>query len=234
MKPRNENRSEARGASAMVILNVGQDLLMSTYQYAAILAANRCRANSERSPGGEWVRAVARAFPSSESSRTKACPRGAFLGLCEDGLVIGVPPGRYTRSAKNKAYAIAAIRLLRREPSLASDIPSFWCRVMRRVEEIQSAVARGRRLVGSGPHRESNMNKRFNKAPEPTAWSVMPRAILPMTRMFKLECSIDRRTCHARHGRGSPMTLGETSRNLTLYILLLSQNIGVMPYIILR
>jgi len=51
-------------------------------------------------------------FPESPSSQIKGCPRGAFLGLCEEGPVKGIPTGSYTKSAKNKLYAITAIRLL--------------------------------------------------------------------------------------------------------------------------
>ena len=34
-------------------------------------------------------------FPTQESSRKKGCPQSAFLGLCEDGYVKGIPQGRY-------------------------------------------------------------------------------------------------------------------------------------------
>lgn len=42
----------------------------------------------------------------------KACPRSSFLGLCEAGVVAGVPAGCYGRSNKNKRYALAAFRVL--------------------------------------------------------------------------------------------------------------------------
>ena len=51
-------------------------------------------------------------YPTSSAARKKPCPRGAFLGLCEEGLVIGIPAGRYTRSLDDKSYAIRAVALL--------------------------------------------------------------------------------------------------------------------------
>jgi hypothetical protein len=39
-------------------------------------------------------------------------PRGAFLGLCEEGLVKGIPAGKYAASKDNKAYAVEAVALL--------------------------------------------------------------------------------------------------------------------------
>ena len=51
-------------------------------------------------------------YPTSATAQRKACPRGAFLGLCEEGLVRGIPPGHYTTSTDNKGYAVRAAALL--------------------------------------------------------------------------------------------------------------------------
>ena len=53
-----------------------------------------------------------RLYPTSPTARKKGCPRGAFLGLCEEGLVKGIPAGRYTSSKDNKVYAVRAAALL--------------------------------------------------------------------------------------------------------------------------
>ena len=53
-------------------------------------------------------------FTRSESTLTKSCPRGAFLGLCEEGIIVGIPAGKYTRSITNKAYAVKAVEILRK------------------------------------------------------------------------------------------------------------------------
>jgi hypothetical protein len=54
----------------------------------------------------------------SESMQKKPCPKAAFLGLCEDGYVKGVPKGVYTRSTKSKSYAVDAVKLLISNPFL--------------------------------------------------------------------------------------------------------------------
>lgn len=56
----------------------------------------------------------------------KGCPKSAFLGLCEEGLVKGVPAGRYTRSTRNKKYTIDGYNALKKNPSLRYDIKAFW------------------------------------------------------------------------------------------------------------
>ncbi|MCW4005283.1 MAG: hypothetical protein NWF04_01595 [Candidatus Bathyarchaeota archaeon] len=56
----------------------------------------------------------------------KGCPKAAFLGLCEEGLVKGIPRGKYTRSIKNKAYALKALGRLQADPSLAKDPKLLW------------------------------------------------------------------------------------------------------------
>jgi hypothetical protein len=51
-------------------------------------------------------------YPTSPAARRKSCPRGAFLGLCEEGLVKGIPAGHYAASNDNKGYAVRAAALL--------------------------------------------------------------------------------------------------------------------------
>jgi len=51
-------------------------------------------------------------YPTSPTARKKGCPRGAYLGLCEEGMVKGIPPGHYTSPKDNKAYAVRAVALL--------------------------------------------------------------------------------------------------------------------------
>jgi hypothetical protein len=53
----------------------------------------------------------------STSMMRKHCPRSAYLGLCEEGLVKGAPPGNWTESVDNKRYAVDAVRYLRKCPS---------------------------------------------------------------------------------------------------------------------
>lgn len=61
---------------------------------------------------------------------------GAFLGCCEDGLVKGVPSGRYLKSKnkKNKLYAVTAARLLKKRPSFGKlPLIDLWKRVLKKL-----------------------------------------------------------------------------------------------------
>lgn len=82
-----------------------------SYQIAAVNAA---RVSSEYgvSPVKTWQLFVEDLFPNSESAQDKGCPKSTFLGLCEAGLVKGIPKGKYTTSVDNKRYAIAAVNIL--------------------------------------------------------------------------------------------------------------------------
>jgi hypothetical protein len=107
---------------------------MRPYGNAAVRAVALIqRGECGTAPDG-WKIAVKEQFPNSESSRAKSCPKSAFLGLCEDGFVNDVPPGRYTQSVENKAYAVKAAALLRTESRLAAEGPSaLWKRVIGRI-----------------------------------------------------------------------------------------------------
>jgi hypothetical protein len=80
------------------------------YGEAALMAARQ--GGPDINPVARWESAVERLYPTSSAARKKICPRGAFLGLCEDGLVKGIPAGHYTASKGNKAYAVRAVALL--------------------------------------------------------------------------------------------------------------------------
>jgi hypothetical protein len=74
--------------------------------------AARQGAPADINPVDRWESAMERLYPTSLAARKKGCPRGAFLGLCEEGLVKGIPAGHYTASKDNKAYAVRAVALL--------------------------------------------------------------------------------------------------------------------------
>jgi hypothetical protein len=74
--------------------------------------AARWESSTDVSPVARWESAMERLYPTSPTARKKGCPRGAFLGLCEEGLVRGIPPGHYTTSKQNKAHAVQAATLL--------------------------------------------------------------------------------------------------------------------------
>ncbi len=60
--------------------------------------------DKEHGPVAAWNVAVAEVFKHSVTSQRKGCPRGAFLGLAEEGVISGVPEGDYTKSEKNKGW----------------------------------------------------------------------------------------------------------------------------------
>ena len=99
---------------------------MPNFGDAAIVAARTLGKNPGMDPGVAWAKATASTFPNSMSLQVKSCPKGAFLGLCEEGLVEGVLPGAYTRSQSNKQYAVNAVGRLRQFPGAASDRTSLW------------------------------------------------------------------------------------------------------------
>jgi hypothetical protein len=84
--------------------------MANKYGEAALIAARD--SSTSTSPVARWEVAMEKLYPTSPTSRKKGCPRGAFLGLCEEGLVKGIPAGKYTASKENKAYAVQAATLL--------------------------------------------------------------------------------------------------------------------------
>lgn len=68
-------------------------------------------------------------YPTSPAARKKGGPRGAFLGLCEEGLVKGISPGSYSASRDYKDYAVRAAALLT-EASRKWSISTLWREVV--------------------------------------------------------------------------------------------------------
>jgi hypothetical protein len=62
----------------------------------------------------------------TKSSQEKGCPKNTFLGLCEDGLVKGIPKGNYTKSVKNKEYALKAIEILKQNTQTLFSPKELW------------------------------------------------------------------------------------------------------------
>lgn len=72
-----------------------------------------------------WTRAAKEVFE-TKSSQDKGCPKGTFLGLCEEGLVKGIPKGNYTKSEKNKSYALKAVGILKSNPNNTFTPKELW------------------------------------------------------------------------------------------------------------
>ena len=99
---------------------------MGKYGNVAKIAVDLINSGENINPVDAWNSATYQVFPDSESSRKKGCPRGAFLGLCEEGLVLGIESGQYTRAEKNKGYALKALELLKNNPELSSNEKELW------------------------------------------------------------------------------------------------------------
>ena len=82
--------------------------MANRYGEAALIATREGGAK----PAARWESAMNKLYPTSPTSRKKSSPRGAFLGLCEEGLVKGIPAGHYAASKENKDYAVRAAALL--------------------------------------------------------------------------------------------------------------------------
>jgi hypothetical protein len=98
---------------------------MGKYGECAVVAVDRITSSLEE-PKTAWKNAAASVFPRSKTSQDKGCPKGAFLGLCGEGLVKGVRRGQYTTSKDNKRYALEAIKLLKETPRLGGDPDALW------------------------------------------------------------------------------------------------------------
>lgn len=106
---------------------------MNKYGVVALKVVELIRIGEEKEPLTAWNIAASEMFGKGSSSQRKDCPRNAFLGLCEEGLVRGVPNGKYLLrpNNKNKAYAVEAVRLLKANPELAKDKKRLWSEVIK-------------------------------------------------------------------------------------------------------
>ncbi len=103
------------------------------YGKAAICATELIRTGKCDNPREAWNIACKEQFlPHQETSIKKGCPKGAYLGLCEEGKIEDVPEGKYTTSEKNKRYALIALDILQSSPRLAKE--KLWGKVLERAE----------------------------------------------------------------------------------------------------
>jgi hypothetical protein len=99
------------------------------YGKAAVAATKQIR-DHKSAPREAWYSACEEQFSEQQTAAIhKGCPSGAYLGLCEEGEVDGVPAGNYTRSRLNKKYALETVQLLRLSPSLVSNKAELWKKV---------------------------------------------------------------------------------------------------------
>jgi hypothetical protein len=103
---------------------------MGKYGISAVEAVRLYTQRVAHSPRDAWERATSSTFGAGTASQCKGCPRDAFLGLCEEGLVKEIEPGNYTQSEKNKRYAVDAVAILRQRPLLGASPGLLWSEVL--------------------------------------------------------------------------------------------------------
>jgi hypothetical protein len=103
---------------------------MSKYGDVAVKAATAIQSNNGEKPRDIWDLVASDIFGEGSSSQKKGCPRNAFLGLCEEGMIKGVQKGKYTSSKANKKYALKAVEILKENPVLVNDSKTLWLEVI--------------------------------------------------------------------------------------------------------
>jgi hypothetical protein len=111
--------------------------MANKYGEAALLAA-RAESSVDANPIARWDNAMVRLYPTSPTARRKIRPRGAFLGLCEEGLVKGIPAGRYSATKDNKTYAVQAVALLA-EGQQSWSVSGLWRAVANDPERVHDS-----------------------------------------------------------------------------------------------
>jgi len=98
--------------------------MANKYGEAAIRAARQIPKASGDALA-HWQDAVLALYPTSPIAQKKGGPRGAFLGLCEAGLVRDVPAGTPSKGSPNKKFATDAVALLR-AGSCPATVNALW------------------------------------------------------------------------------------------------------------
>ena len=99
---------------------------MGIYGQAAVRATENVVSNGI-APKYAWESAIAQLTTKPESRR-KSCPRNAYLGLCESGVVAGIVAASYgqSRTSKNGQYALNAYRILKSNSGRPMGKTALW------------------------------------------------------------------------------------------------------------
>ena len=101
--------------------------MANRYGEAALMAVRMETYGKAITPLERWEHAVGKLYPTTPAGQKKGGPRGAFLGLCEAGLVKGIPAGSSSPSNKNKMLAVKAVDLLR--AGTHTTVSQLWAEV---------------------------------------------------------------------------------------------------------
>jgi len=97
---------------------------MSKFGDVAIEATLLLTAAKATDPRDAWDSAA-----KARLGYSKHCPRNAYIGLCEEGVVKGVQPGRWLTSDVNKSYAVKAVQALWDDPAWLKKKTLLWRKV---------------------------------------------------------------------------------------------------------
>jgi hypothetical protein len=111
--------------------------MANRYGEAALMAVRMELYGKALTPAERWQDAVQKLYPNALPAQKKNAPRGAFLGLCEAGLVKGIPAGNYASGNRNKDYAVAATALLR--AGTHKTVTQLWSAVTEGEEAVHNS-----------------------------------------------------------------------------------------------
>ena len=66
---------------------------------------------------------------SSEESRKKGCPRSAFIGLCDEGYILGILATKIKKRSKNSIYSTEAAKYLLENNLKEITIKELWQKI---------------------------------------------------------------------------------------------------------
>ena len=115
-------------AYVRTISAIEREVFVTKYGFATIRALQL--SINGKPPEDAWKQATSEIFPNSPTSQDKGCPKSAFLGLCQEGYVKGIPPRRCTHSLDNSRYAVKAAVLLKADPSLSKNKTILWSKIV--------------------------------------------------------------------------------------------------------
>ena len=86
--------------------------MANKYGEAALIAA-RLDVPERVSAAERWDVAVRQLYPEKPYMQKKGAPKGAFLGLCDAGLVKAIPADEAASGNRNGKFAVKAVELLK-------------------------------------------------------------------------------------------------------------------------
>ncbi|UJR61902.1 DUF6979 family protein [Dickeya zeae] len=99
---------------------------MGIYGETAVAVASAYDSSNKPDPRECWEYSIT-LFTDSRDSQKKPCPKSAFLGLCQDGYVKGIPKGDYLPpDSPNKRYAVVAAQWVLKDPGRKYSKAELW------------------------------------------------------------------------------------------------------------